>query len=64
MPTEFQEKIRSIGAPRKWGGDNRKVVQSDIDGTVAGVEIEHWNDSQDAVVKPKTVKFRAGNVKE
>ncbi len=55
MPTEYQEKIRSIAAPRKTGQSERKPVTDERDGSVAGHHIVHWDGRQDAVAHPKSI---------
>ena len=57
--SEIADKLRSLATPRKWGRSERKPVQNELDGTQAGYHVEHWDDSQDAVATPKTVKLKA-----
>jgi hypothetical protein len=52
---EFIEKARSIATPRKWGSKKMTPVQREDDGTHGGLQIEHWNDRVDAVVRPKPI---------
>jgi hypothetical protein len=54
--TEFADKARTIGAPRKWGQKKRTKVRREDDGGHAGLQIEHWDDRVDAVVRPRTVE--------
>jgi hypothetical protein len=54
---EFMEKARSISTPRKWGSKKTTRVRRDDDGTHAGLQIEHWDDRMDAVVRPKPVEL-------
>jgi hypothetical protein len=54
----YIEKIRSIGVSLRKGTSERKPVTNEDDGTQAGYHVEHWDDSQDAVAQPKTVKLR------
>jgi len=56
-PTEFQEKIRTIGVSLRRGKSHKKPVIDERDGTSAGYHIERWDDSQDAVVTPKPVEM-------
>ncbi len=53
---DYIAKVRSIGAPRRWGTVNTKVEQSpygELEHT------EHWDDRVDATVRPKTVEYKA-----
>ena len=52
---EFMEKARSISTPRRWGQKKKTNVRRDDDGTHAGLQIEHWDDRTDAVVRPKPI---------
>jgi hypothetical protein len=52
---EFMEKARTISTPRKWGQKKKTNVRRDDDGTHGGLQIEHWNDRVDAVVRPKPI---------
>lgn len=54
--SEFQDKIRSIGFARQRGASERRPILDERDGRVGGYEVEHWNDSQDAVVRPRPVR--------
>jgi hypothetical protein len=56
--TEFADKAKTIGAPRRWGQKKRTKVQRDDDGTHAGLQIEHWDDRVDAVVRPRTIAVK------
>ena len=63
VATEFQEKIRSIAAPRKVGQSERRVVIAEEGpnrGTRAGEHIVHWDGRQDAVVEAQTIALPAG----
>ena len=54
MTTRWQEK--GVGVSLRKGKTNKKPVLDDRDGTVGGYEVEHWDDHQDAVVLPKSVR--------
>lgn len=57
----FKEKLQSLNFSVKYKGQSRKkLVQNQLDGTQAGYEIEHWDDSQDVVVQPRTITIKAG----
>ena len=51
--SEYQEKLRSIGFPRKIGQSVKKPVVDERDGSVGGYETEHWDGRQDAHVQLK-----------
>lgn len=58
MPTDWSN--LSFGAPRRFGRSEKRVKTDERDGSVAGHEVEHWDDSRDAhaIVKAPTVKAR------
>lgn len=56
MTDEFMEKARSISTPRRWGAKKTTRVKREDDGGHAGLQIEHWDDHVDAVVRPRTVE--------
>lgn len=53
---EYSRKLRSIAAPRRLGQSNRKVEKAD--GSMV-IHEEHWDGSQDATVRPATVRYGA-----
>ena len=56
---EFQEKVRTIGVSLRRGTSERKPVVNEEDGGVGGYHVEHWDDSQDAVVAARPIKYPA-----
>lgn len=56
---EYQEKIRSLGFSLQRGSSRRKPVIDERDGSIGGHHVEHWDGSQDAVVRPKTLRVKA-----
>lgn len=56
MATKWQDK--NVGAPRKWGSKKTTRVRGDSDGSHAGLQIEHWDDRMDAIVRPKTITVK------
>jgi hypothetical protein len=46
-----------FGVLSRRGSSERRVIRRDDDGTVAGVETEHWDDHVDAVVTPKSLRL-------
>lgn len=56
---DFKEKIKGLGFLSKRGQSIKKSVIREDDGTVGGYYTEHWDDRQDAVVQPKTIKLKA-----
>ena len=55
MPSQQQEKWRSIAAPRKLGQSERQPVTDERDGTKAGEHIVHWDGRQDAIARPREI---------
>lgn len=51
---EYQQKLRSLGFPRKMGASEKRPVINEIDGSDGGHEVVHWDGSQDAHVKLTT----------
>ena len=58
MPNEYLDRIKGFGAPRRWGQSQKKIKTDERDGSVAGYEVEHWDDRQDAVVQTKPVVWK------
>lgn len=62
--TAYGAKLRSLGFLSKKGTSERRVVRDERDGSVAGVETEHWDGSQDAAARPKPVHVKAKLIQE
>ncbi len=58
----FVEKLRTIGFVQKFkpGATERKVVENEDDGGVAGYHVEHHDGSQDAVAMPRVIEYKVG----
>lgn len=56
--TEFADKAKTIGVSLRKGTAKTTRVRRDDDGTHAGLQIEHWDDRQDAIVRPKPVEMK------
>lgn len=58
---EFQEKLSSLGFPRKLGASEKVPVTDERDGSVGGYHVVHWDGRQDAHIntKPVTVRVEA-----
>ena len=57
MPTKWQEK--GVGVSLRRGSSNVKRVVDERDGSTAGKETEHWDDSRDAVALVKGISVKA-----
>jgi hypothetical protein len=55
MSTKWQEK--GVGVSLQRGSSQKKPVVNEDDGTRAGYHVEHWDDRQDAVATPGTMKL-------
>jgi hypothetical protein len=55
--TDYKDK--NVGALLRKGTSQRKLVRSEVDGSQAGYQVEHWDDRTDAVITPKTVQLKA-----
>lgn len=64
--TEYADKLKSLSFGTKVGAkpSEKRSITDERDGSVAGVETEHWDGSQDAVARPKTIRVRAQLVTE
>jgi hypothetical protein len=62
MPTEFQEKLRSLAFSTRRGSTERRVIRDETDGSVAGVQTEHWDDHVDAEARLKPIRVKARRV--
>lgn len=56
MATKWQEK--GIGVLKRRGTSEKKPVLNEETGKVGGYHVEHWDDSQDAVAQPDTVRVK------
>jgi hypothetical protein len=56
MATKWQKK--GVGVSLRRGSSQKKPVTNEDDGTRAGYHVERWDDSQDAVVQPTTLKIK------
>jgi len=56
MATKWQKK--GVGVSLRRGTSQKKPVRNEDDGTRAGYHVEHWDDSQDAVVTPKPIEVK------
>jgi hypothetical protein len=54
----FGDKVRSLGYLKRKGTSNVKPKVNELTGRIGGKEIEHWDDSQDAVIIPDPVRYR------
>ena len=64
--SEYGDKLKTLSFGTKVGSkpsEKRRVID-DRDGSVAGVETEHWDGSQDADARPKTIRVKAQLVTE
>lgn len=52
----FKEKLESLSFPRKAGQSEVKPVVNEYTGKQGGVQVEHWDGSQDAHVFVEPVK--------
>jgi hypothetical protein len=64
MSEDYRDKLKTLGFGTKRGQDERRVITDERDGTVAGVETEHWDGSQDAAARPKNIRVKATLVTE
>ena len=54
MTTKWQAK--NIAVARLKGTAEKRPVVDERDGTVGGYHVVHWDDHQDAVVMPKSIR--------
>jgi hypothetical protein len=52
-------KYSSVGFLTKRGMTNRTTVRRDVDGSVGGVQTEHWDGRIDAAVVPASVTLKS-----
>lgn len=62
--TAYADKLKTLGFGTRRGTSSRRVVLDERDGSVAGVETEHWNDRTDAAARPKSIRIKAQLVTE
>jgi len=51
-------KYSSVGIILRRGTSRRKPVRRDSDGSVGGVQTEHWDGRVDAAVVPESVELK------
>jgi len=64
MSEDYKQKLKSLSFGTKRGQPERRVITDERDGTVAGVETEHWDGSKDAAARPKNIRVKAQLVTE
>lgn len=64
--SEYAEKLKTLSFGTKVGAkpSEKRVLTDERDGSVAGVEVEHWDGSQDAAARPKSIRVKAQLVTE
>lgn len=64
--TEYGDKLKTLSFGMKVGAkpSEKRQITDERDGSIAGVETEHWDGSQDAAARPKTIRVRAQLVTE
>jgi hypothetical protein len=62
MATPYQEKLRSLAFSTRRGTSERRVIRDETDGSVAGIQTEHWDDHVDAEARLKPIKVKARRV--
>lgn len=53
---------KGVGFLKGRGSSQKRVVTDERDGSVAGVEHERWDGSQDATVRPKPIHVKAKRI--
>jgi len=53
--SEYRDKLTSLSFGTKRGQSEKRLLTDERNGSVAGVEIEHWDGSQDAIARPKRI---------
>ena len=54
----FKERIKTLSFPRKTGQSERRPVTNELTGKIGGYQIEHWDGSQDAEVRPDSINLK------
>lgn len=62
--SEYGDKLKSLSFGTKRGQSERRVVVDERDGSVGGIETEHWDGSKDAAARPKSIRIKAQMVTE
>jgi hypothetical protein len=62
MSEEYREKLRTLGFSTRRGTSERHVIRDERDGTVAGIQTDHWDDRVDAKVRLKPIRVKARRV--
>jgi hypothetical protein len=51
-------KEKNVGVMLKRGTSRKRAIVNEDDGTRAGYSVDHWDDSNDAVAQPKTLRLK------
>lgn len=62
--SEYAEKLKSLSFGTKRGQSERRIIPDERDGSVAGVETEHWDGSTDGAARPKSIRVKAKLIQE
>ena len=62
--SEYADKLKTLSFGTKRGQSERRIVRDERDGSVAGVETEHWDGSQDGAARPKHIRWPVHRVIE
>lgn len=64
--SEYGDKLKTLTFGTKVGEkpSERRRITDERDGSVAGVEVEHWDGSTDAAARPKPIRVKAQLVTE
>jgi hypothetical protein len=64
--TEYGDKLKTLNFGTKVGTkpSEKRMITDERDGSVAGVETEHWDGSKDAAARPKSIRVKAQLVTE
>jgi hypothetical protein len=55
----YKEKLQSLNFGKKQGQSEIRRITDERDGSTAGVVTEHWDGTQDAAVRPKSIRVKA-----
>lgn len=60
----YREKLQSLGFGTKSGQSETRRITDERDGSTAGTVTEHWDGTQDAAARPKSIRVKAQLLQE
>jgi hypothetical protein len=60
----YKEKLQSLNFGTKQGQSETRRITDERDGSTAGTVTKHWDGTQDAAARPKSIRVKAQLLQE